>query len=305
MHHFDGRPLKEILGKESGRYFGSGHRHIRHTVSQVAEHVDGDRIRLSAVKQAIYPPRWSLDAAGDPREVHLSSIDAISLALKTISLCENTNRGAWWEGPFDVTGFSVVAGRVATTDVGSVTIGITTDHGGPLVSTKSLRARIGGLNVDLECAPSRARPGAAEAAPGLTHAAAGDSIQMSSHVDRVDLVDGHLETSHSVTSSQAGYSAAPPRLDAVDELVMFGQLAQVLIYAVNDTSRSAVPNLWLRRASVSRTPAPSGGQARFSARTSVRRNAEVVIGGRTLRDVRLVSTSEHGASASAAFGYSA
>ncbi|PPI18705.1 hypothetical protein C5D04_00940 [Rathayibacter sp. AY1D2] len=128
---------------------------------------------------------------------------------------------------------------------------------------------------------------------------------MSSHVDRVDLVDGHLETSHSVTSSQAGNSAAPPRLDAVDELVMFGQLAQVLIYAANDTSRSAVPNLWLRRASVSRTPAPSGGQARFSARTSVRRNAEVVIGGRTLRDVRLVSTSEHGASASAAFGYSA
>lgn len=96
-HEWAGRSFEDILGPPQHRYFGDGFRRVGHVVNAV--HLDevGSAGSLLGRVSARYPIDWSHDADGAPREVHLSSFDAIAMTaeiLRAGALLSSSVRGA-------------------------------------------------------------------------------------------------------------------------------------------------------------------------------------------------------------------
>ncbi|POH75182.1 hypothetical protein CVS27_00790 [Arthrobacter glacialis] len=90
-------------------------------------------------------------------------------------------------------------------------------------------------------------------------------------------------------------------LTCLEEMAMFGQLSQLVVYTTKDTDRHGIPNLWLRQLSLAR--AARTPSARIEARTTLTRDRILRIGGDTLVDIRVSFETDYGAVAQASFGY--
>lgn len=71
-------PIESVLGPAIERYFAFGYRRVSHDLSHVF--LPDQAMELHAIGTATYPNDWSIDSQGRPREAHLSSVDAITLA---------------------------------------------------------------------------------------------------------------------------------------------------------------------------------------------------------------------------------
>jgi len=74
--------IDDILGPAAQRFFGDGHRRVRQMLRNVT--VDGDGRgghRVRGCASVSYPADWSVKSVSDELRPHLSSIDALLLAV--------------------------------------------------------------------------------------------------------------------------------------------------------------------------------------------------------------------------------
>ncbi|WP_428830934.1 AvrD family protein [Brevibacterium picturae] len=83
--------MDELLGPACGRLFGSGYRRVQHEF--FAEPYQDEVKSMALTARVVYPHDWSLGSDGGARRPHLSTIDAVVLALMVLS---RSARGRPW-----------------------------------------------------------------------------------------------------------------------------------------------------------------------------------------------------------------
>ncbi|MCD2498495.1 AvrD family protein [Microbacterium nymphoidis] len=283
------RGFLDVLGPAEGRYFGGGFRRVAHEVRDVRSTLSNSEVLVNGVGFARYPDDWSLDASGAPRAVHLSSFDAILLTAELLL------RGSFDTSPLrELLDRSVERVQVkAPAQVAVATGGIalnarcfTPKEGG---AGPRIVARIGRFAVDLVLGKDTSPLGAVDR-------------QVHGVVNRDPLLPGEvIDEGTGWVSARQEFAAAPRSLTCLEELAMFGQLSQVTAYLIKQSDRAALPNLWLRRLSLTRShalPAPV-----IESITAVVRDRVLVVNGERVNDLRLVSATSYGARAEASFGF--
>lgn len=284
---FAGRGFGDILGPMSGRYFGAGFRRVAHAIRglDVRENLGGTM--LQGVGTAAYPDDWSLDASGLPREVHLSSFDAIALtavALRTAA-SSRTFKRPLLEGRVLRVRVHAPARPILATDKADVIVhwSETTSGGEAHVSS---RVASFGVQIDIANESGR-RPVDLQLHDRRTRGPLGSGTVLGVN-------DGDLVTTQELVADSSD-------LSCVEELAMFGQLSQIAVYAAKGVNRQSVPNLWLRRLALERSAAPLRGSV--ESRVRVVRDRVVRIGGEEIADLVLAARTNYGAQAEASFGF--
>lgn len=98
-----------------------------------------------------------------------------------------------------------------------------------------------------------------------------------------------------------GIESSTTTLTCLEEMAMFGQLSQLIVYTVKATDRHGIPNLWLRQLSLVRSARTTSHQ--IETKTTLTRDRLVHIGTDTIVDIRVSFETDYGVMAQASFGY--
>ncbi|TDP92417.1 avirulence D protein (AvrD) [Leucobacter luti] len=277
-----------ILGSPELRYFGGGFRRVNHQVEKAELTKEGELISIEGAGSALYPLDWSLDAAGDPRAVHLSTFDAISLAAAVVVRASGSSEDLQQVISGVVNKIRVKAPSVVKLDTRQVDI--TCDC---VLSSESRRASVsafvGGFTVYIEIGlgpkPMRSIDDQIRGFSSANSFAGGKAV---------------IADPRTVDTTQELVVPSLP-LTCIEEMAMFGQLCQLSVYLLKETSREGVPNLWLRNLVLTRSSQHPSRQ--ISAKTVITRDRELRFGEQLIADVRISSHTNYGASVQASFGY--
>jgi len=289
----------DVLGDPATRYFGHGFKHVAYEVRLAGVHPDvTGKIHLHGTGIVRYPTAWSLDARGQSRETHLSSIDAIILTVRLLETASETDtlhlvRNA------TIRSIALRAGLSPHTRLDDVDIDIAVITHPAFDALVDVRAVIGGIRIAAILIPTSIE------SPG----------QFAPYRDGVGVVDLDstlLEVSGAsiVTRHRADFPAAQatgiessiwPGLTHVHNVVLFGQIAQVLASVTEGIERGSIDNLWMREMFLRRSDKASGDT--FSSLSTLQEHRVIERGGRRLHSLTMSSASEHGVDAIAKFGF--
>jgi Pseudomonas avirulence D protein (AvrD) len=268
--------IDDFLGPAAQRFFGNGHRRVSQLLGDVV--VSGDRAgghRVRGRASVSYPADWSVKSCSAELRPHLSTIDAALLSVElgecylahARGLDPQQRRRAW------VRSVEMKASNTPGAELAGfgVEAEVTDSQPSPWslcghVST--LECRIGGIKVRCEI----------EHEPGtITDTAATFARSEDLLGDRAQryYAEGYKRTQRSIADvridpsvgsvSALGTVAEPvdnpsgeglgaeyrPALSPIDMIVTNGQLAQALLYCLDEVARSTSNTLWLRRMAMS------------------------------------------------------
>ena len=260
--------IDDQLGPAAGRFFGTGFRRVSQRITDaVVDQVSGT---ITARAGITYPADWSTKLAGKSLTPHVSTIDAAVLAIAlaesylthALNLDGEQRRGLWLKrmvikagaAPQEqLTAFPVSAWHAGTTSEGETAVSV-------------FDSLIGGLRVrcDISHPPGRRRSATTPTAlrddllgdPQLRYY--GRGFQTRDHQLRnVDLVpdysnasaDIRLTDTHSFPDGFGGRHQ--PSVTVIDGMVVLAQLAQSLLYRLDNIDRGQSDTLWMRRVEVS------------------------------------------------------
>ena len=271
--------IDDALGPAATRFFGDGHRKVGHQLRGLTLETTAEGLcRIRGKGDVAYPRDWSAKTGHAELRPHLSSIDAVVLAVQiterglahALGLDSEQRRRMW------VRAITVRAGTAPQLDLDDLDVSATLIRSQPVplslcghVSTAE--SRIGPIKVILEVEHEPGRPGSPRAqAPGGTlpdEPAAGyygDAYKKAIRGIReihADAETGKIEALVSITQPApeqplAGTGAAyHPCLTPIDAIVTTAQLAQVLTYATDHLRRDQTSTLWMRHFSLAlKTP---------------------------------------------------
>ncbi|HEY3690532.1 MAG TPA: AvrD family protein [Pseudonocardiaceae bacterium] len=259
--------IDNLLGPASSRFFGSGFRRVTHDVADAV--VDQSAGTMTARATVSYPADWSLKSAGQLLTPHLSTIDAaiISVTLTetylthVLDLDEDQRRNMW------LSRLVIRAGNTPQEQLADFAISATnvatTAHGDTAMSV--FDCRVGGLRTRCEIvhpagsrrpAPSAVRtPTDLLGDPGSRYY--GRGFQTRSHkISNVHLVpdlseasaDIRLIDTHLLPDGLGGLHQ--PSATVIDGMVVLAQVAQSLLYQLDDIPRGRSNTLWMRHVDV-------------------------------------------------------
>ncbi|WP_447943844.1 AvrD family protein [Microbacterium aurum] len=293
------RSFVSALGDPATRYFGHGFKHVRHDVRLAGVHPDvTGKIHIRGTGVVSYPTAWSLDARGQPRETHLSSIDAIILTTRLLETASET-------GMLDlvrnatIRSITLRAGTSPHTRLDDVDIDITVITYAEFDAHVDVQAAIGGIRIAATLIPARIeRPG--QFAPYRDGVGVIDLDSVLLEVSGESIVTRHRVD---IPEAQAiGLdSSIWPGLTHVHNVVLFGQIAQVLASVTKGIERGSIDNLWMREMFLQRTGKASGDS--FSVSSTLQEHRVIERGGRRLHSLTMSSASDHGVDAIAKFGF--
>ncbi|WP_217181060.1 AvrD family protein [Streptomyces sp. AC495_CC817] len=296
LTHFD-----DVLGRGSGRYFATGHRRVEYT-SRYDESGGDDTVqRVSGVCEVAYPVDWSLDAQGRPRSLHLSSIDALVICSRAVDHA----RQRWPEIGKAVPAMdrlAIRAGARPVTRLDAVPFAVTVTCIG--AARLSVVAHVGGFTVTADIGLVFGEgPGGATVEPDTR---APNDPSLSGFVCDVDYEERAVTTLHRWTSSAGevrGTDVDSPQLTltSIDDIVLFGQVAQVLVQLTEGIARGSIENLWMRRMEFTQRHRSHGGAFRVHAHLVAHDVIERA--GTLMHSLRMTARSEHGVDADAVFGF--
>lgn len=268
--------IDEILGNRATRFFAEGFKKITRTVTDVVVYGDG----CDATASLGYPADWSRKGAVDLRP-HLSTIDALVLAIAAAEVhlahaagLDAGRRGRAWLRSFtmkagsnpheDLSSFPVrvrrTDERTAAPQLGAATAGT--------VSVSVYRCNVGAIQVRLEIEHEQGTP-ATPVTHRFTNLADAIGGGPRGHLDRmmdgthelseVTVIPGHISAVVDVATARGGDDGEPgaqptgfaaahePSLSAVDCLVCMAQLAQSVMYTLDQIERRESETLWMRK----------------------------------------------------------
>lgn len=309
--------LDSCLGPGSTRFFGSGYKRVVQDLKDITtDGSDQPGALVTARGTLTYPQDWSRKSGARELRPHLSSIDALVLAVtlaevhlgRAFGLSPAQQRRTWLRhadvragsSPHEDLADFAVEGRLLADDVSES--GGTTPGTTPTSTT--FGCRVGALRVRCTLVHERGDGAAgpatfADAAQALGPAGArhyGEGYknrdQYAEHV-HVDLdqqrIHGrhHIVTTRPDTEVHGAEAAFGPSVSPVDALVGVAQLAQALLYAQDGLARGGTDTLWMRRFVIdTRTPVrPLGRDFATTVRTAGTRL--LTMGGETWRTADL------------------
>ncbi|WFE42352.1 AvrD family protein [Micromonospora sp. WMMD998] len=271
--------IDHCLGRSGSRYFGQGFRRVGHRVRELRVVAGGPGDLVSAVVDVEYPDDWSSKPVVDAPRPHLSTVDALvvavqlaeALLVRVHGLDEERRRRMWLRS------FAMKAG--ATPQLHLVGIPATgrresvlpaLDGPGALVSRFDIK--VGTIRVTCDIGHDGG-DGASSGEWSEISELLGDSAsrvygrgftrrqQLITDLE-VDVPAGAVRGLMLMTDAApppggwTGFSAHyEPALSMVDCLIAMAQLAQVLMYDCDGVERAETGNLWMRRVAMSaRTP---------------------------------------------------
>lgn len=261
MHTFT--EFEAVLGPSERRYFGQGYRLTEYKLSELI--CTDDRVVGRA--RVTYPLNWSQKNGQDPRNSHLSTIDATILAQRMTEfyLLSKPRLALPQISTASIERMVISAGAKPLEEIDTVPLSTvrtdTTDHSDAW-STTSLTHKIGSMTV--QTLVRHRTPPTAPAPLDTTH------LEESLNEPERDLfrntvhngtVQENQNTTDSITcelltTPTPGHavgleSSYWPQATLVDRLVLAGQMAQVLIYRRLQTDRDATDTLWMRKVEIS------------------------------------------------------
>ncbi|GAA3837902.1 AvrD family protein [Saccharothrix violaceirubra] len=281
--------IDDHLGPSAGRFFGSGFTRVSHRVGDLV--VDHDRESVTARAALHYPADWSTKSTSRSLTPHLSTIDAavLSVLLGEAYLTRAFGLGAEARRTMWLRAFSVKAGvkpqeQLADFGISAAYRGTAVGHGG---AVSTLECRLGGLRTRIEIVhdPGESLPGAGREV--LPDDFLGDPARRyfgdGFRARRQEVVDVELDPDAAEASALVritgdhdfpdGFGGDhQPSVSIVDGMVVLAQLAQSLLYRLDDIERGDSNTLWMRQVDVSTTSPhrPLGGE--FGTTTSITRN---------------------------------
>jgi hypothetical protein len=301
------------LGPGTTRFFGSGYKRVVQDLKDITtDGSDQPGALITARGTLTYPQDWSRKSGAAELRPHLSSIDALVLAVtlaevhlsRAFGLTAAQQRHTWLRqadvragsSPHEDLADFPVEGRLVAGD--GPESGRTTPTGTTFV------CRVGGLRVRCTLAHERGGKAAgpavfADASQALGPASArhyGEGYknrnQYAEHV-HVDLERQRIQgrqrvvTAQPDTDAHGAEAAYGPSVSPVDALVGVAQLAQALLYAQDGLARGGTNTLWMRRFVIdTQTPVrPLGRNFATTVRTDGTRL--LTMGGQTWRTADL------------------
>ncbi|MDJ1132033.1 AvrD family protein [Streptomyces iconiensis] len=287
------RTVDDLLGAREGRFFGEGFKRVHHSLTGIA--IDDGTITATAGLEL--PGTWSRKG-GTSQRPHLSTIDVMLLGAQLTGLYA-AHAGRLGPGtPFTVRSCVIKAGRKPQEDdLDTFAVSgrlVDAPDGG----TVNMECRIGLLTVRVEAAVGTGRPacdswpgagryGSAAELPGVWN----DAPFGVPHRDRAQLLtDVKVDTSASLARADLALSPGG-EATMVDLFVSALQLAQVLLYSLDDVARADSNTLWMRRTVIRAADGtrPAGaGESRFEVSLSEPRLLESAQG--TWRSADVLTT---------------
>ncbi|WP_410646304.1 AvrD family protein [Amycolatopsis sp. cmx-4-54] len=293
--------IDDQLGPRADRYFGDGFKRVSHQITNAV--LDTRDSSITAHARLRYPPDWSSKTSDVLRTPHLSSLDVAALAVQladlyftaTFGLTDEQRRGltirrltvkAGSSPQQQLTDVSMSAQRVVTkSDTHAALTRLTGNVGGLATLCEVVHPR------HLHVRTSGPRIVSAEKALGdPAHRYFGTGFQTRDHELR-DVVVAENHTVVSATARVMGAEIHPngiagryqPAITLIDGMIVLAQLAQSLLYDLDDVDRGDSNTLWLRKFDVVGPPPHQRLGTPFRASASVTRTGLVNFAGGTWR----------------------
>lgn len=252
------KDFDRILGDSDKRYLSNGYRNVSHAVT-LHRPLDCRDYQLRDVPDihvsVDYPQHWSSKPGGrvDP---HLSSFDAVVLGLGLTDLfCPGLRAMATQKARPELSRLMVRAGAKPV----SVGADIAGSWSGGLASgVLNARGKFGNMTFEASfCNGPTALPAHVDQRDGVlaagTYSVPRPECKFTSSVLNLDtitrrMVSRHVEHRESKSQAPLIYSRPECGVSYPDFLRLAAQAAQVLIYSVDGTERSATTNIWMRSA---------------------------------------------------------
>ncbi|MFJ9010367.1 AvrD family protein [Streptomyces canus] len=303
------RSFDSCLGPGSARFFGSGYKRVDQDLRDITTDGSAEPGALITARGTLtYPRDWSRKSGTDELRPHLSSIDALVLAVtlaevhigRAFGLTAAQQRRTWLRhadvragsSPHEDLADFPVEGRLLASD--------TLDREHSALTGTTFACRVGGLRVRCTLAHEQG-----DGARGpVTHADASQALgpasarhyghgyknrdQYADHV-HVDLDQQRIQGHQRVVATQpdpethGAEAAYGPSVSPVDALVGVAQLAQALLYAQDGLLRGSTDTLWMRRFVIgAQTPVRPLGQS-FATTVRTAGTRLLTMGGQTWR----------------------
>jgi len=300
-----------LLGPSKSRYFGDGHRKVFHRIKKMSTSGDICATSISGQAQADYPLTWSVAPNGSPRVPHVSSVDGVAISALSLDELSRTTPGAEWLGQATIDRVTLTTRPApATTTTTTRRILIDADAlnlASPKIGTTvDLTIQVGSLRVTLTV---RAGEPVAVDRPVERLSPYEHGFRLTRNQSEIveydragQTIRAHHRYSFGHSRATGIDSAAWPLLTHVDNLVLCGQLAQILVFATAEVDRGSIENLWMRSAILQRRE-PTSSQHDFMTTAHITQSAQIQRGSRTFNSFSLTAISEHGLVASARFGF--
>jgi hypothetical protein len=270
--------IDHCLGRSGSRYFGQGFRRVGHNITDVLIEPAVTGGTISAKADVLYPIDWSTKTVTDAPRPHLSTVDALVIAVQlaeahlahTHGLDVEQRRRMWLRAFAMRAGTSPQEELTAIPASGSL-LSTSPSLDGPRELVSQFQFRIGTIQLTCDVehdagTPTREPAGWADMNDLLGDPATrfyGDGftrrqqsitdleINVSSGAIRA-LMDISAPAGKSQAEPTGGFSAHyEPLLSMVDCLVVMAQLAQALMYDVDGVDRGETGTLWMRRIAMS------------------------------------------------------
>jgi hypothetical protein len=297
-----GVAFDELLGAPSRRYLASGYKRVDYTTSFEPVSIEDDgRLRVRGVGSARYPRDWSIRPSGAFRQAHLSSVDAVALGAAAVEEIAVSFPQSFDSSRVVIDEIAIKAGSRPTADLGAIPLDVSLRA---LLSKPRVELLVGGFAISLSLRfPERKPPLEGGVRP---YQSGYRATSIDSRLLKVDMGTRSIVTEHRVSLGMTGGASGLeavlwPHLTHVDNVVLFGQIAQVLAQVGEGVSRGSIDNLWMRRMSFSRTEAVS--PSHFVARAQLASYKVIERGEVRLHSVQMNAQSEHGVNAVASFGF--
>ncbi|MGY6021721.1 AvrD family protein [Streptomyces spinosirectus] len=301
------------LGPGSTRFFGSGYKRVVQDLKDITTDGSDQPGALATARGTLtYPRDWSRKSGARELRPHLSSIDALVLAVtlaevhlgRAFALTTAQQRRTWLRQADvragstpheDLSDFPVEGRLVAREEA---------ELGGAAATSTTFDCRVGGLRVRCTLVHERGGPAAGPAAfadaaqalgpAGARHYGEGyKNREQYAELVRVDLERQRIQGRQRVvatrpfTEAHGAEAAYGPSVSPVDALVGVAQLAQALLYAQDGLTRGSTDTLWMRRFVLdTQTPVrPLGRDFATTVRTAGTRL--LTMGGQTWRTADL------------------
>lgn len=317
--------IDDVLGPADGRFFGAGYKRIDREVSDVwfgrrevsggdAERAAGGAL-VAARARLSYPGSWSTKGSGRALVPHLSTIDALVIAVQLAEAsllyrtrASETDRRRMW-----VRGFRMRAGSSPVEDLADFPVEARAIRSVPLPHDETsdgathatgFAATVGTIRVHVDIAHGgqvrEYRPAFSETLGGILGPARERYFGDAYTRPEVGIEDVLLDPAEQSVGARmdpgerllplfgcTGLGAAYlPSLTVVDALIAMPQLGQVLLYDLDGIDRGSSETLWMRSVSAS-TTTPHTPSETFRAHARVTRAGTVPMGGATWRTADL------------------
>jgi hypothetical protein len=289
--------IDDQLGSRNQRYFGSGFKRVTHRIT--GAYLDPSTDLLRARARLSYPGDWSAKAAGKQLTPHLSTLDAavVAVQLAELHLSTTFGLGAQQRRALWIRRLSIKAGAAPQEQLDDVALSVrrasTERHAATGVSR--MEGRVGALSTMCEVVHDRDLRAARQTSDPIdADKILGDPARryfgrgfQERDYDLRDVVVADDHAAVSATTRVSGDAIHPdgvsgkfqPAITFVDGMIVLAQLAQSLLYALDDIDRTASNTLWMRRVEISGPPPHQRLGTPFRTSTSVSRTAVVDFAG--------------------------